>query len=264
MLIFYYNVQQLGYNRFGWPLPTPFYRNTTKDKDQPCCPLALQHFAQTSFQPFRNRKSATCRSCHKCAQGAQNPLVTLQPQSATQPRTQKPQELVLVLSSPSRMIDALDPLPIDSSLPQPRSLFIWVGVDPNRRARSLSGLGLTSTQLNVLMNQPTVFHTRWPSVQCGLHSFACGRCHAPHFTVCCIWMLTAMTLVQPCPKCPHLPFTFVWTHLTLLPRRAHIVQVSLGHSFRSTTLWHRWDHLVTYKFGTSTCSHFSSLRTNVS
>lgn len=43
---------------------------------------------------------------------------------------------------------------------------------------------------------------------------------------------------------------------------AHIVQVYLEHPFGSATLWCRWDHLYTYKFGTFNCSHFSYLHTN--
>ena len=43
-------------------------------------------------------------------------------------------------------------------------------------------------------------------------------------------------------------------------RQAHIVQVFQGHLFGSMTLQHVWDHPHTYKFTTSSCSHFSCSR----
>ena len=64
--------------------------------------------------------------------------------------------------------------------------------------------------------QPTVFHTHRPSAQCGPRSFPCGQCHDSHFTICYIWVLASMPLVQPCMKFPHLQSTFVRLHPTLL------------------------------------------------
>ena len=119
-----------------------------------------------------------------------------------------------------------------------------------------------STQLNVLMTQLMVCHTRRPIVQCGQCSFACGQCRAPHFTVYYILVLVAMSFVQPCPKCPHLQSMFVRPHSTLMPCQVHIVQVCPGSPFGSMTLWHGWNQPHTYKFTTSNYSHFSCMHAN--
>lgn len=135
--------------------------------------------------------SQTCRGCPK---PLGHPMATIC-NSTQNSETLSHVLISLVHHVIGWLIHLIDHLMIDSPLPQPCSLFIWVGVEPKCRVRSLSRPGLTSAQLNMLMTQLMVFHTRRPSVQCGPCSFACGRCRALNFTVCYIQMLAVVPLV---------------------------------------------------------------------
>ena len=85
-------VQQFSYNKVCVATANTILQNYNRDKAQPVLPLAILHFIQPSFQPWRNRKLATCRSCHRFSVSSQNPLVTLQPPSTAQPKNTEPRK----------------------------------------------------------------------------------------------------------------------------------------------------------------------------
>ena len=95
------------------------------------------------------------------------------------------------------------------------------------------------------------------------------------FVLVCLWSMSCSTLhrsLHPsaCYRTTCLTMSKVPTltiHVCMAAPdasspRAHIVHVCLGCPFGSATLRHRWDHLHTYKFDTSNCSHFSCSRAN--
>ena len=222
--------------RFRWPLPTPFYEIYNRDKAQTVLPPTLLHFVQPSFQPYRNCRPGMCWSYHKRVKSVQNPLVTLGPPFAMQPKNsepQKSQEHILI----SLVILRCPPLLPLASTSFPLYMSCWrVQVSHPFTKWTLGSHQLNSTcswlnqQLATLVGQVSNVVCIRSLVPCAVlytSPFAVSKCLLPRHLSnhvrsahTCNSRLSSHTrcFCQPSPHCPSMPKMPIWVCNSLTPR----------------------------------------------